>query len=332
MTGRERVRAALDFSGPDRPPRDLWALPYVSLFRGRELNEILGRYPPDIARPELSPGWSGAGPDLSRAGEYTDEWGSVWRTGEAGVTGEVARPVLAEWSALDHFQPPRELFGGRDWDLVNRTCAREKRFMLSAVCARPFERLQFLRGSENVFLDLAWGDARLLKLLRMVHEFYCREVSDWSRSGVDGIFFMDDWGTNHSLLINPGTWRSVFKPLYREYCEVSRAAGKKVFFHSDGHTEAIFGDLVEIGVDAVNSQLFCMDIEELGRRYGGRVTFWGEMDRQRVLPFGTPAEVRAAVRRVRRALGGRGGGLIAQCEWGKDNPRENIEALFSAWE
>ena len=93
----------------------------------------------------------------------------------------------------------------------------------------------------------------------------------------------------------------------------------------------MFGDLVEIGVDAINSQLFCMNIEDLAERYKGKITFWGEIDRQHVLPFGSEANVRAAVNRVRNVLDDGTGGVIAQCEWGKDNPRQNIEAVFQAW-
>jgi hypothetical protein len=89
---------------------------------------------------------------------------------------------------------------------------------------------------------------------------------------------------------------------------------------------------VEIGIDAINSQLFVMNIEELGRLYGGKITFWGELDRQRVLPFGTPEQVRAAVLRVRRALDCGRGGVIAQMEWGLRDPQENILAAFAAWE
>ena len=107
------------------------------------------------------------------------------------------------------------------------------------------------------------------------------------------------------------------------------AAGKFAFFHSDGHISAIYGDLIEVGIDAINSQLFVMDIEELARLYKGKVTFWGEIDRQYVLPFGTPAEVREAVMRVRRALDDGTGGVIAKCEWGKYDPKENMEAASS---
>lgn len=69
----------------------------------------------------------------------------------------------------------------------------------------------------------------------------------------------------------------------------------------------------------------------IGRRFRGQITFWGEIDRQWVLPFGSPADVRAAVRRVRAALDDGNGGVIAQCEWGNDVCAENVAAVFEAW-
>jgi hypothetical protein len=142
---------------------------------------------------------------------------------------------------------------------------------------------------------------------------------------------MDDWGSQTSLLISPAMWREIFKPLYAEYCRILHKAGKFVFFHSDGNIEAIYPDMIEIGIDAVNSQLFCMNIEELGARYKGKMTFWGEVDRQHLLPFGTPEQVKNAVRRVRSALDDGNGGVIAQCEWGLKDPEANIEAVFEGW-
>ena len=332
MTSRERVEAALTFSKPDRAPRDLWALPHISLFRKDELDYILKKFPPDIGRPERSPG---AGDDdishLAKAGAYTDEWGSIWEVGEPGIVGEVKKPVLADWSAMSKFRPPYELIRNYDMNHINRECDKSDLFMLSAVCARPFERLQFLRGTEALFMDLAYDTQEIRKLISIVHEFYLEDVTRWAESNVDAVFLMDDWGANRSLLISPEMWRAVFKPMYREYCDIIHKAGKFVFFHSDGHIAAIYGDLIEIGVNALNSQLFCMDIEELARKYKGQITFWGEIDRQHVMPFGTTDDVRKAVRRVRNVLDDGTGGVIAQCEWGKDNSRENVEAVFEAW-
>jgi hypothetical protein len=73
-----------------------------------------------------------------------------------------------------------------------------------------------------------------------------------------------------------------------------------------------------------------MDIEELAK-YKGKITFWGEIDRQHLLPFATPDQVKEGVRRVRRSLGDGRGGVIAQCEWGIKDPATNIAAVFEAW-
>ncbi len=333
LTGRERVKAALDFENLDRAPRDLWTLPYVDLFCREELESLLREFPMDIGTAHLCSNWL---QDVSRmsgaAGNYTDDWGSVWCVGEPGVIGEVKQPVLSDWSRLEHFQPPWHLLRTRDFDYVNRCCERSDRFMLSEVTARPFERLQFLRGTQSVYYDIGEERSELRRLLEMVHEFYLEDIRSWCTSSVDGIFFMDDWGSNQHLLINPRTWRELFKPLYKDYCDIIHAAHKRAFFHSDGNIEAIYGDLIEVGMDAINSQLFTMDIEKLAELYRGKVTFWGEMDRQHILPFGTPVQVRAAVARVRRALEDGKGGVIAQCEWGKDNPKRNIRAVYEAWQ
>jgi len=332
MTGRERVRKALSFSRPDRAPRDLWALPFVTLFRKAEFDQLVQHYPMDIGASQLSPGWSERVVQASaRVGTYTDDWGSVWQVGEPGVIGEVKRAAINNLEDVGHFLPPWHLVRERDLSYINRSCELSDQFMLSDVTARPFERLQFLRGTQNLLLDLADGTANFYKLLRIVHEFYLEDVLSWSRSNVDAIFFMDDWGTRDHLLIRPKVWRDTFKPLYKEYVDVIHAAGKFAFFHSDGNTEEIFGDLVEIGIDAINAQLFTMNIEEIARKYKGKITFWGEIDRQHVLPFGKPEDVRVAVRRVRSVLDDGLGGVIAQCEWGKDNSQENIEAVFEAW-
>ena len=332
MTGRERVTAALTFSNPDRAPRDIWALPYISLFRKDELDAVLEKFPSDFGRAESCPG---AGDDeldrYSRIGSYVDEWGCLWELGEPGVVGEIKNPLIDDWTKLSSYQPPFDIINQRDIDHVNRLCDESELFMISDVCARPFERIQFLRGTEQVFMDLAYGSKELEQLIEMVHDFYLQDVRSWANSNVDGIFLMDDWGTNQSLLIKPDTWRKVFKPLYKEYCDIIHEAGKYAFFHSDGNIESIYPDLIEIGVDAQNSQLFCMDIEKLAEQHRGKITFWGEIDRQHVLPFGSPDEVCQAVRRVRKALDTGVGGVIAQCEWGVDNSRENIEAVFESW-
>ena len=332
MDGRERFRRALRFERPDRAPRDLWALPGIRMYRQDELEAVRALYPPDLTGPDFRYGPSErARGTPAVVGTYVDEWGCPFTVAEPGVVGEVKDPPLADWRALDRFQPPWEMLREADFSRVNASCTATDRFVLRGTMARPFERMQFLRGSENLYLDLGYGTAEMYRLREMLHEFFCHEMELWAKTDVDGISFMDDWGTQTALLIAPTMWRELFKPLYADYCRIIHAASKFAFFHSDGHITDIIPDLIEIGVDAVNSQLFCQDIEELGRRFKGQITFWGEIDRQWILPFGSVEQVREAVRRVRRALDDGRGGVVAECEWGIGVPRENIEAVFKTW-
>jgi len=345
MTGRERVIKALNFNNPDRIPRDLWWLPAVEMRQKSELNELLKQFSMDIGTHPFTPGRSerqkgqpslivpGSHPPVSlpKAGEkYMDEWGSMWYVAEDGVVGEVKEPAIDDLLKLKDYSPPWEYLETTDLKGVNASCEKSDKFMLSDICARPFERLQFVRGTENLFIDLAYGTKEIYALRDMIHDYNLKHIQMWVNTDVDGLLMMDDWGAQNSLLISPEVWRDFLKPLYREYCDIIHSHDKYVFFHSDGCIEAVYGDLVEIGVDAVNSQLFTMDIEELAKKYRGKITFWGEINRY-TLFLGNVQAVVDAVKRVKNALYDRRGGVIAQCEWGKDNPLENIRAVYETW-
>lgn len=320
------------FQKPDRAPRELWALPGVVKFRRNEYEAIRSRFEWDFGEPGGKYGNSGrAKGNCNQVGDYIDEWGVVWTNAEPGVAGEIKKPILADASALAHYHLPWELLEQADFSMVDEICAKSTLFMKAGTLVRPFERLQFLHGTENLLVDLAYGTPEVLGLLRQLHEFFVRDMEMWAKTAVDGIAFMDDWGSQNALLISPAMWREIFKPLYADYCRILRKAGKFVFMHSDGDIREIYPDLIEIGVHAINSQLFCMDIENLAAKYKGKITFWGEIDRQYLLPFGKPEEVRHGVRRVRRALDDGQGGVIAQCEWGINDPMENIAAVYETW-
>ncbi len=333
MTSRERVLRCLEFSSPDRIPRDLWVLPRAEIELGKEaIAAFRKRWPGDIAQASVGrPPPLRASGDPTAEGEYTDEWGCVFRNIQAGVMGEVRDPILADWSKLDHLRPPTE-FLQVDRETVNAFCRATDRFVFASGWGRLFERIQFLRGSENVMYDLADEPSEFLDLLNRVHGFYRDQYEVWAKTEVDALVLMDDWGSQQSLLISPAQWRRLFKPRYAEYVRIAHDAGKTFFMHSDGCIFDIYEDLIEIGVDAINSQLFCMDIGEIGRRFGGRIAFWGEIDRQHVLPFGTVEEVEAAVRRVADALYRPKGGIIAQFEISAGIPLTNAEAVYRTWE
>lgn len=334
MTSRERVQRCLSFEHPDRIPRDTWLLPIAWDEHGKDtVDAFMARWPSDFLRPALDMPQLVAliQGDAFAVGEFRDEWGCVFENAHPGVIGQVKHPQMADWAALDDLRPPLEALE-IDVDDINRQCAASDKYVLSTCCPRPFERIQFLRGTENVFMDIARNSKELRQLIDKVHAFYREELLRWAQTDVDGLTIMDDWGTQEQLLISPKKWRELFKPLYAEYAQIAHDAGKTLFMHSDGHIFAIYEDLIEIGIDAVNSQLFCMDLAEIGKRFKGRITFWGEIDRQHVLPHPDPQRSRDAVHQVVEHLYDPSGGVIAQFELGCDVRLENAEVVYQTWE
>lgn len=324
----------MEFKGPDRVPRHLWRLPGTKMFRQDDIKRILQKYPEDITILEFTYGRG----KLTQGERYkkgvvaTDEWGCQWHAAEDGVVGEVKEPPLKDIAQAEQLHAPYEILDGADFGKVNEMCAATDAFTLAWTTVRPFERMQFLMGTEQLFVELMYNSRHLYRLRDIVHQFYMEELRRWVRTDVDGISFMDDWGSQRSLLISPQMWRELFKPLYKDYCELIHSKGKYAFMHSDGNIEEIYPELIEAGVDAVNSQLFCMDIEKLGREYKGKITFWGEIDRQHILSFGNKHQVAEAVKRVKESLWLADGGVIAQCEFGLKDPVENIETVFETWQ
>lgn len=331
VTSRELVKRTIQFRSPERVPRQLWVLPWAERTWPRELAVIRDKYPDDIvtAPPFLKTPLKTFGDEFA-PGTFIDEWGCRFENRQWGVMGEVKDPILRSWKDLEAVRLPVERLSV-DRRRVDEFCASTNAFVLSKTSVRPFEQLQFLRGPERLFMDLADRPDELFILLERIHGFFKEELELWATTAVDALFFADDWGGQTSLLVSPVLWREVFKPLYRDYAAIARRSGKALFMHTDGYIADILPDLVEVGIDAVNSQLFCMDIEDLGRRFAGRLTFWGEIDRQWILPYASHAEVAAAVDRVRSAFW-KGGGAVAQCEFGIGARPENVAAVFEEWD
>ncbi len=330
LTSRQLVYQTLEFRAPARVPRDLWTLPWARIHYPEAYEELFRRFPPDLTGCYVTGYTSPVQGDPYELGIYVDEWGSIFYNNQRGVIGEVKEAAIATWEDLPKLRIPWERLEF-DADAANAFCRSSEKFVMAGCCPRPFERLQFLRTSAQLFIDLAEQPTELFELLHTVHEFYLKEMELWAKTEVDGLSFMDDWGAQRRLLISPGAWRKIFKPLYKDYIDLAHAYGKKIFMHSDGYIQDIIPDLVELGLDALNSQLFCMDIEAIGRRFRGQITFWGEIDRQYLLSFGTTAEVEAAVRRVYENLY-QDGGCIAQCEFSAGSKPENVFKVYETWE
>ena len=151
--------------------------------------------------------------------------------------------------------------------------------------------------------------------------------------GVDMIWTGDDVGSQNQMMISPKMWRKYFKPRMGEFVSELKVINPavKVAYHSDGNVEPILPELVEIGIDILNPvQPACMDPAKIKQEYGDKLCFWGTIDEQQTLPFGTPHDVANEVRLRLESVGFDGGLILAPTHHVQlDTPLENFWAMVN---
>lgn len=330
MNSKELVVRTLNFDSPNRIPRQCWLLPWAEKRYPEESARLAREFPDDIipvtgmyTKPQKLSG------NKYEEGYFTDEWGCRFLNIQEGLIGVPSEPIVKTWDQLDLLLPPEEMLAV-DINQVNAFCKASNKFTYSNSWIRPFERYQFIRTTELAMIDIALDSPEMKELIKIIHNHYLKEVEAWAKTDIDAIGIMDDWGMQKGMMVSPEYFRKYYKPLYKEYAEIARHYKKYVFMHSDGNITEIIPDLIEIGIDALNSQLFCMDIEELGKKFRGKFTFWGEIDRQNILPNGNKKDIEDAVNLVFNNLYS-SGGVIGQCEFGPAAIPENIFNVFESW-
>ncbi len=332
MISRDRVIRTLNHQSIDRAPRDLWLLPDMETGRADEVAEMNVRFPSDILHVEAkSPSGKRSKVQTEQTGFHTDAWGCTWQLGDHGAPVALIKSPLADGSAVARFEPPTELLSQARFAKINPICDGTGRFTLASSDVRPLDRLRQLRGPEAAVGELCDGDHDLRTLLARLHEFFLKEVQLWARTEVDGVVLGDDFAWVGASQGHMQAWRSLLKPLFKEYCAALHRHDKFVFFLCQGTSGEALDDLVEIGVDAVHAQWPHEELERHAARYRGRVTFWGGVERRKLEPPSHCGDIREAVFRVRKALDFGAGGVISQVSWGSHIPLRHIVTFFEQW-
>lgn len=326
MTSKERVKRAVHFERPDRIPILHSFTTGVLPELGQGLIEIFTRYPSDISL-QYPENYRLETPEDQRRMKkcaWTDEWGCRWDYPGLGVAGIVnAGPFFKTWDRLNSFPLPefeQSPEKPHDW---------RSRYVLQRIPeGRLFQRMFYLRGYENLLLDIMDEKEEVYILRDRLVAWMLKHLEpllecEW----IDAFVHADDWGTQTALMISPAKWREIFKPAYNKIFSKVRAAGKDLYFHSDGQILEIIPDLVETGVNILNPQFSCMDFKSLGK-FRGQVCFLADIDRQYLLPFGAPAEIEKNVKDAIQFLSMPEGGMIGRAEIGPGVPRENAEAAY----
>ena len=271
---------------------------------------------------------------------YVDEWGIGWALCEyktpfgKGCYTEVVHHPLADDNAIRAYQPPDprrpELYQAAE--LLVRDFKQEY-FIIGATVTTIFETAWALRGLETLMMDLV-TDLDLAKaILSIPYRYHLAAARKLAELGVDGIWVGDDVGAQHTMAISPELWRKIFKPMWAEFFSTLKKINPnlKIFYHSDGVIDPIIPDMIEVGLDGLNPiQPACMDPAALKKRFGDKLCFWGSIDEQHTLPFGSPDDVRREVR-ARLDTIGKGGGLIIgpTHHVQLDTPLENFWAMVN---
>lgn len=203
----------------------------------------------------------------------------------------------------------------------------------------PFERAQAMRGLDNFLADMV-AEPEFAQALLWKIEGLCKTLMghflDSCGDRLDMIKIGDDLGMQENMLISPATYRGLLKPVHADFISFIKSRTKaKIFFHTDGDVWDVVPDLIEIGVDILNPIQSgagrMSDLPALKREYGKHLVFCGAIDTQRVLPFGSPADVRAEVKRVIDILGPGGGYMLSSVHTVmNDVPPENVLAMVEA--
>jgi uroporphyrinogen decarboxylase len=269
-------------------------------------------------------------------GRFRDTFGTIWR--DNGLADHVERPALPDPVLRPESLPAFESL----LDSVRiAQCRRDLEShadlfrSVTAFGMGLYERTWALRGFEQALADPLAEPAFYEELLDRLTELFVLSTQVCLSLPSDAVSFGDDWGDQNGVTVGPALWRRFFKPRYARLFGLVKSAGRIVIHHSCGSVAEIMDDLIEIGVDVLNPiqpEARGMDPYALKRRYGRHITLCGGVGTQHLLPFGTPGEIRAEVRRLCREVG-RGGGFILQPAKAlrEETPTANAVAAFESF-
>jgi len=256
-----------------------------------------------------------------------DEFGVLWSTSDidrgAPIEYCLSEPDLAGYrfpdpaqeSRFEHLEAWCETYGKKSFTII--------------WVGDLWERATFMRGMENILLDLALHPSFVRGLLRGLADYILQTLGIlFARFQFDGIAVSDDYGTQKGLLMSPADWRRFIRPLLAEIYGLAKKHDRVVFHHSCGHVTPIIGDLVDIGLDILHPiQPETMDIRELKQEFGNDLTLCGGIRTQDLAVQGTPEDVREEVKRLKMDMAG---GYILEpgITLQADVPLENLVAMI----
>lgn len=325
MFSRENYLRNARLAYPRSTPAAVYISPASYVQYGAEMAGVAARYP-ELVRGQ--PREEGA-LTLPQRGRFTDPFGCTWEMAVDGIEGFVTGHPLADWDPSYRLPDPLAYLGPYtiDWPHIRRS--GDEVFFCSLVHGFLLLRAQYLRGFENLMMDVATGEPRLLELLANLTDYSAAIVNRFLALGADVIGLPEDLGTQDRLIMGPPHFRRLILPAYRQLTGLIHGRAL-THIHSDGYILEIADDLLSCGFDIINPQDLVNGVAELKRAFKGRACIDLDIDRQRILPFGTPGEIHDLIEMEIKELGSERGGLMLTAGIYPPTPPENVDALCRA--
>ena len=270
------------------------------------------------------------------AGHARDGFGAIWRTDR--LPWHLEKPPLTEPSFRNYRFPDSAQFTDPIQTHVEEAIRKAHRhadsFRIISMGWGIFEQTWRIRGFEDVLMDMVTEPEFYRDFCERITDLYVAMVRACAEVPAEAYLFGDDWGEQRGVIIGPDRWREFIKPCWKRVYEEVHAQGKLVMSHSCGSVADIMGDIVEIGMDVLESvqpEAKGMNTYELKEKWGDRIAFWGCIGSQSLIPFGTPDEIRREIGRLCREAGKGGGLILAPAKpLRPETPPENAVALLEA--
>jgi uroporphyrinogen decarboxylase len=266
-----------------------------------------------------------------------DAFGSLWRDDRR--PWHLVEPALRRPSLIGFEFPTADQFIGDAQALkanALKACAEKpESFQIISIGWGLFEHSWRLRGFENAMMDAATEPDYYAELLDRLTDLFLAFVEVWADVPADAIMFGDDWGFQQGVILGPERWRAFIKPRWAKVYQAVHAQGKRTISHCCGSIVDILPDIVEIGLDVLESvqpEARGMNPYALKKRWGDQITFWGCLGSQSTIQFSSPQGIAVEVQRLCAEMGAGGGYILAPAKsLQPGTPVENAAAVVQAF-
>lgn len=319
MTSIERVKKAIQFTNPDKIP--VWSRDNDKdiIFKGISQSKHTSNLLTMEEMKEKVPNFKGT--------IEQNEWGAIVGRVNPEAPPETIYPgfswenfedyIFPDLDAPYRYQEVKEKFDSTKGEKYNLGWFGG--FYVSA--------LYNSRSMEEFLVDVGLTPENITDFCRRYEPIQLKRLEEWKKAGAHGVMYGEDLGLQERLMMNPDTWRKIFKPFYKRFIEHGHKLGLDIFMHSCGYIKDIIPDLIEIKVDVLQlDQPTIFGIQNLAKDFGGKICFFCPVDIQNIMPTGNKQDIIENALLMCSELGKFNGGFM-----GKDYPQWEDIGIPEEW-